>query len=129
MYPPTPRKTDLTVPITVTAFLLVAAALVALVFWAWPQYAVYSQTLRGKAALQEAEYTRQIAQLDAEAQVVLAEGEARANAALVDGLEGPDNYLKWLYIQMLDKTEGQKQIIYVPQSEFLPMGEAGRSVE
>ncbi|MEO0560105.1 MAG: membrane protease subunit, partial [Bacteroidota bacterium] len=82
----------------------------------------------GRAALQEAEYTRQIARLDAEAQIELATGEAEANEILVEGLGGPDNYLKWLYIQMLDNTQGDKQVIYVPQSEFLPIGEAGRSV-
>ena len=43
-------------------------------------------------------------------------------------LGGPDNYLRWAYIHMLEETAGQgdRQIIYLPTEAGMPILEAGR---
>ena len=74
------------------------------VLWGCPSYNVYSKEQSGRAALAEAQSSRQIAVLEArarlesakmlaDAEVVRAEGAARANRILQDSLGGPDGYL------------------------------------
>lgn len=63
-----------------------------LAFWVWPKYNVYKQELNGRAALKEAEWSKQIlieeakareqaALMQAKAKVTLAEAEGRAKIA------------------------------------------------
>ena len=72
----------------VVVFLL----LIVLAFWAWPKYNVYKQELNGRAALKEAEWSKQIlieeakareqaALMQAKAKVTLAEAEGKAKIA------------------------------------------------
>jgi len=79
-----------------------------------PQYGVWTKTLNGKAQLQEAEYTRQVAVLEAqakkdsaqqlaEAEVIRAEGVAKANQIIGESLKDNPAYLQYLWI-----TEGEK---------------------
>lgn len=101
----------------------------------WPQYRVYQQRLAGEAALAEAQSSRQVAILEArakkesavslaEAEVIRAEGAARANKILQDSLGGPEGYLRYLQIQALEDTKAQ--MIYVPTEAGLPVTEAQR---
>jgi hypothetical protein len=74
-------------------FLVVAFFLfVILAFWVWPKYNVYKQELNGRAALKEAEWSKQIlieeakareqaALMQAKAKVTLAEAEGKAKIA------------------------------------------------
>lgn len=107
--------------------------------WAWPQYNIYRQTASGEAQLKEAQYTRQISELDAQAKINIAKGEAQAeierakgaaeaNKILAHSLEGQDDYLRYLYIQSLSDGNN-REIIYVPTNGLLPVTEAGRAVE
>lgn len=100
-----------------------------------PAYNVYSQEQAGRAALAEAQSSRQIAVLEAraklesakmlaDAEVLRAEGAARANRILQDSLGGPDGYLRYLQIQAIDAKDAQ--IIYVPTEGGLPLLESGR---
>ena len=105
------------------------------VIWGWQYFKVFKATYSGKAVLAEAEYSRQVAVKEAqakkdsavllaEAEVSRAEGVAKANAIVAAGLGGPEGYLRYLYIHML---EGQpNQIIYLPTEAGLPILEAGR---
>ena len=79
-----------------------------------PQYGVWTKTLSGKAQLQEAEYTRQVAVLEAqakkdsaqqlaEAEVIRAQGVAKANSIIGESLKDNPAYLQYLWI-----TEGEK---------------------
>ncbi len=100
-----------------------------------PVYTVWSSGKAGEAELAQAEYNRQIkvreaqaekdsAILKAEAEVLRAEGVAKANKIVAEGLGGPEGYLRYLYIHML---EGQpNQIIYLPTEAGLPILEAGK---
>jgi regulator of protease activity HflC (stomatin/prohibitin superfamily) len=102
---------------------------------AWPQYRVYSQRLAGEAALAEAQSSRQVAILEArakkesavslaEAEVIRAEGAAKANQILQNSLGGPEGYLRYLQIQALEDSKAQ--LIYVPTEAGLPVTEARR---
>ncbi|MFD2430282.1 membrane protease subunit [Sphingobium scionense] len=93
------------------------------VLWGCPTYNVYSKEQAGRAALAEAQSSRQIAVLEAraklesakmlaDAEVVRAEGAARANRILQDSLGGPDGYLRYLQIQAIDNKDAS--LIYVP---------------
>lgn len=99
-----------------------------------PSYNVYSQEMAGKAKLAEAQSSRQVATLEAkakmesskslaEAEVIRAEGAARANHILQNSLGGPEGYLQYLKIQAL---ESNKNLIYVPTEAGLPVTEAGK---
>jgi len=91
-----------------------------------PQYGVWTKTLNGKAQLQEAEYTRQVAVLEAqakkdsaqqlaEAEVIRAEGVARANKVIAGSLKDNKEYLQYLYIQNLEQgSEKGNKLIMVP---------------
>lgn len=94
--------------------------------WAWPQYRVYNRSMRGNAELQEAEYTRRIATLDAQAEIERAKGVARANEIIGSSLRGNDEYLRYLWITNLDS--GTDQVIYIPTEAGLPILEAGRNI-
>lgn len=75
------------------AFLVVIFILfIVLAFWVWPKYNVYKQELNGRAALKEAEWSKQIlieeakareqaALMQAKAKVTLAEAEGKAKIA------------------------------------------------
>lgn len=119
--------------ISLTTLVLLGA--VAFGMWGCPQYGVYSQRLAGEAELANAEYSKKVAvqtaqakkdsaTLLAEAEVMRAEGVAKANKIIGDSLKGNEAYLRYLWI---DKLEGSKQqVIYVPTETGLPLLEAGK---
>lgn len=103
--------------------------------WGMPKYKVYSAEMRGKAVLAEAESSRQVAvrealalkdsaKYKAEAEITRAEGVAKANAIIGNSLKGHDEYLRYLYIDMMHNT--QNQFVYVPTEAGLPIMEATR---
>lgn len=118
--------------ITITALGVTAAA--AFILWGLPQLGVYNRTLAGRAALMEAESTRQVrvleakakqesAQLEAQAEVTKAQGSARAIAALKQELGSSNAYLRWLYIQGLQEQSGlgEKTVVYIPTDGLVPL--------
>lgn len=101
-----------------------------------PSYNVYSQQMSGRAKLAEAQSSRQVAVLEAQArldsaqrladaEVVRAEGAARANRVLQQSLGGPEGYLRYLQIQALEGNQTSR-LIYVPTEGGLPITEATR---
>jgi len=79
-----------------------------------PLYNVWAQSLQGKAELQKAEYTRQVAVLEAQAkkdsakqladaEIIRATGVAKANQIIGESLKDNPAYLQYLWI-----TEGEK---------------------
>lgn len=100
-----------------------------------PQYNVYSQQMAGKAKLAEAQSSRQVATLEAhakmesakdlaEAEIIRAEGAAKANHILQNSLGGPEGYLRYLQIQAYDNSNAK--LIYVPTEGGLPVTESRR---
>ena len=122
-------------PGLILILLVVAALLIPIAMWGLPQYRLYSERLAGEARLAEAQSSRRIAILEAEArresavalaqaEVLRAEGAARANQILQDSLGGPEGYLRYLQIQALERANAN--LIYVPTEAGLPVTEASR---
>ncbi len=99
-------------------------------------FKVFSAEQSGKAELAQAEWNRQIivrqaqakkdaSVLEAESEVIRAEGVSKANKIVAEGLGGPEGYLRYLYIHMLDEQK-DRQIIYIPTEAGLPILEAGK---
>ena len=117
---------------------LAVVALIATCAYGFPHYRVYSQQLRGEAALREAEFTRKIeiegakatlesAKLHKQSEIIRAEGVAAANEIVADGLGGPEGYLRYLWIQGLQ--DGSSEVIYIATEAGLPILEAGRGLD
>ena len=104
-----------------------------IIFIGGPQYNVWQQSLAGKAELQKAEYTRQVAVLEAqakkdsaqqlaEAEVIRAEGVAKANKIIGDSLKNNREYLQYLYITGIeDGAKNGNVTIYVPTEGGMPV--------
>lgn len=98
-------------------------------------YDVWAQGKEGEAELAKAESNRQIKTLEAkasmesakhlaDAEVIRAEGVAKANKIIGDSLKDNEGYLRYLWIQGLQTN--QMQTIYVPTEAGLPILESGR---
>jgi hypothetical protein len=114
--------------LAVTGVTLIAVLLVGV-----PQYNVWTQSLIGKAELQKAEYTRQVAVLEAQAkldsaskladaEIERAKGVADANRIIGDSLKDNPRYLQYLYITGLQEgSEKGNRTIYVPTEGGMPV--------
>lgn len=121
--------TDPTVAVVGLAGVIIIAGLA----FGLPQYGVWTKTLSGKAQLQEAEYTRQVAVLEAQAkkdsaqqladaEIIRATGVAKANQIIGDSLKDNREYLQYLYITGLeDGSKNGNVTIYVPTENGLPV--------
>ena len=98
-----------------------------------PIYNVWAQSLDGKAELQKAEYTRQVAVLEAqakkdsaqqlaEAEIIRAGGVAKANQIIGDSLKDNREYLQYLYITGIEEGSQKGNVtIYVPTEGGMPV--------
>ena len=98
-----------------------------------PQYGVWTKTLSGKAQLQEAEYTRQVAVLEAQAkkdsaqqladaEIIRATGVAKANQIIGNSLKDNREYLQYLYITGIEEGSQKGNVtIYVPTEGGMPV--------
>jgi len=108
-------------------------AVLGLIFVGGPQYNVWAQSLQGKAELQKAEYTRQVAVLEAQAkkdsaqqladaEIIRATGVAKANQIIGDSLKDNREYLQYLYITGIeDGSKNGNVTIYVPTEGGMPV--------
>jgi regulator of protease activity HflC (stomatin/prohibitin superfamily) len=116
------------------ALIAVGAVVVGgLIFIGGPQYNVWQQSLAGKAELQKAEYTRQVAVLEAQAkkdsaqqladaEIIRAQGVAKANQIIGNSLKDNREYLQYLYITGIeDGSKNGNVTIYVPTEGGLPV--------
>ena len=114
----------------ITAIVIIGTATL---FVGGPIYNVWSQSLAGKAELQKAEYTRQVAVLEAQAkkdsaqqladaEVIRATGVAKANQIIGNSLKDNREYLQYLYISGLeDGSKNGNVTIYVPTEGGMPV--------
>ncbi len=120
---------------TIIVVAALALGIIGLAMWGLPKYSVYKRELYGQAELKQAEWNRQIVIQEAEAkkeaakswaqaEIERARGAAEANKIVGEYLGGPDAYLRWLFIEQLDKIQGQ--IIYLPTEAAIPILEAGK---
>ena len=104
-----------------------------LIFIGGPQYNVWQQSLAGKAELQKAEYTRQVAVLEAQAkkdsaqqladaEIIRASGVAKANQIIGNSLKDNREYLQYLYITGIEEGSQKGNVtIYVPTEGGMPV--------
>ena len=129
------RGIGATISMVVLLAIILGIALVGM-----PTYNVYSKQMKGKAAYEEAVQNRRIrvleaqalldsAELTAKAEIARARGTNEANRIMAESLGGPDNYLRWSYINMLQETAGKpgREVIYIPTEAAIPILEASRS--
>jgi regulator of protease activity HflC (stomatin/prohibitin superfamily) len=120
------------ISLIVCGIILILSAL-----WSYPKYNVYSQRMEGQAILAHAQSSREVAvaeakakmesaSLLAEAEIARAKGVAQANKIIGESLQGNEAYLRYLWIQGLENSHEQGQVIYVPTEANLPILEAGR---
>lgn len=135
-------KNDLFEDITATRFtiyaFLTAVSIVILLFVliaGCQIYNVWAQEKEGEAELARAQSNRQIKTLEAkaimesskhlaDAEIIRAEGVAKANKIIGDSLQQNEAYLRYLWIQGLQTN--QMQVVYVPTEANLPLLEANR---
>lgn len=120
--------------------LILGFLVLVLPFWGYhnfiiPIIHVWQQSKVGEAELARAESNRQIATLEAvakkesakslsEAEIIRAEGVAKANKIIGDSLSENEAYLRYLWIQSLD--HGKSTVVYVPTEANLPILESQR---
>lgn len=119
-----------------TAIALVLAGLLLAVsglIWLVPQINVYYRSMGGKAALMEAESTRQVkvleskakndaAAYEAKAEIQRAGGVAKSNEIIGSSLKDNPRYLQYLYIVGLQEgSEKGNRTIYVPTEGGMPV--------
>ena len=104
-----------------------------IIFIGGPQYNVWQQSLAGKAELNKAEYTRQVAVLEAQAkkdsaqqladaEIIRATGVAKANQIIGNSLKDNREYLQYLYITGLEEGANKGNVtIYVPTEGGMPV--------
>ena len=111
----------------------VSLLFIAFLFWFFPTYSVWQQELSGKALFAEAQWSRQIAIEEAEANLeseklnALAEVErakGMAQAIEIENGQLTPTYIQYLWVRQ--NTFNDKTTIYIPTEANLPIMEAGR---
>lgn len=121
-----------TAPIAILVVGLLATFAVAIGF---PKYLIWQQEQEGAAELAKAEQNRQIAIQEAKAkeesakslanaEVIRAEGVAKANVIIGDSLQNNEAYIHYLWIEAL--KESKDQVIYIPTEAGVPITESAR---
>lgn len=116
---------------------IVIVLFVTLGMWGCPQYSVWQKGKLGEAQLsqamqnrkiqiQEAEAKRDSSKLWAEAEVIRADGVAKANKIIGESLHNNEAYLRYLWIVDVAGSNVGKTIVYIPTETNLPILEAGR---
>ena len=114
---------------------ILAVLVVAGLMFGLPLYNVWQQEMTGRAEFSRAEQNRKIkveearaekesATFRAEAEIIRAEGVAKANEIIGGSLKDNKDYLTYLWIQAL--YDESNSVIYVPTEANLPILEASR---
>ena len=112
-------------------YFLISILLIVCLAFVLPLYGVWTRTLSGKAQLQEAEYTRQVAVLEAQAkkdsasllqetEVIRAKGVAQANSIIGDSLKSNPAYLQYLWITQ-GEANTERTVYMVPSNAGAPI--------
>jgi hypothetical protein len=102
--------------------------------WFIPPIDIWLEETKGRAELERSKYSKQIlveeaqAQLDSakllnQAEVLRATGTAEANRILGSSLKNNEAYLRYLWIQEMNKANS---VYYVPTEAGMPILEAGK---
>ena len=114
--------------------IVVLLAMVGIAMFGMPIYRVWSQEMRGKAQLAEAEQNRRIkveeARANLEAEKLNAKAEIERAKGAAEAIKIENGTLTQTYIQYLwvrnQNNLNEKTVIYIPTEANLPILEAGR---
>jgi len=128
----------------VVTVIIVIFGLIALSMAFMPKYRIYKQNKQGEANLRQQEWEKKIlveqakaqnesATLNAEAtikqetakaeaEIIRAKGVAEANRIIGQSLKGNEEYLNYLWINNIEKSNSEK--IYIPTEAGMPILEA-----
>ena len=120
---------------TLLLFTILGVAVIFGLMFGMPMYNVWQQEMTGRAEFSRAEQNRRIkveeakaekesAIFRAEAEIIRAEGVAKANEIIGGSLKDNKDYLTYLWIQAL--YDESNSVIYVPTEANLPILEATR---
>lgn len=108
---------------------------IVLCMWGCPQYSVYSAQKEGEAQLAHARSSKEVAVAEAKAKMesatyeaqadtIRARGVAISNKIIGESLNKNEAYLKWLWIDNIEKN--QNAVIYIPTEANIPIMEMSR---
>jgi len=128
-------KNNLLVGLSIVGLAIFVTLFIWGIVWGYASYNVWSSKKAGEAQLAQATYNRQIAVKEADAkaaaatelakaEVIRAQGVAKANKIIGQSLNHNESYLTYLWIQNLESQHNK--VIYVPTEANLPILEAGR---
>jgi hypothetical protein len=114
--------------------LITVIIMIAFIAISIPVYRVWQQGLVGRAELARAQQNKQIKIAEAEAtkessyalaqaEIIRAEGVAKANKVIGDSLKNNEAYLRYLYVNSL--ADKDNNVYYIPTEAGLPILEAG----
>lgn len=118
-----------------TFTICICSSALAGLFYGLNHYWLWSARMTGEQGLARAEGNRQIAILEAkakrdsalalsEAEIIRAEGVAKANIIIGNSLKNNESYLRYLWVNGLEHTANK--VIYIPTEANLPILEANR---
>lgn len=114
-----------------------ALALLLWVLFGYPHWRVWAAHQRGQADLAQAKNEQQIqiataqsrlaaAELNKQAAIIEAQAVAAQVKEIGTELSHHDLYLRWQWIKMMDDSNSEREIIYVPTEANLPVLESMR---
>jgi regulator of protease activity HflC (stomatin/prohibitin superfamily) len=120
---------------TVVFITIFGVVVILVLMFGMPMYNVWQQEMTGRAEFSRAEQNRRIrveearaekesAVFRADAEIIRAEGVAKANEIIGGSLKDNKDYLTYLWIQAL--YDESNSVIYVPTEANLPILEATR---
>lgn len=127
-----PKVSNIIIAVGILVVVVIGALMLGI-----PVYRVWAAGKAGQASLAHAHFEREVQvvnakanleaqKFNADAEVVRAEGVAKANEVIKNSIT--ELYVKYLWVHTLDQTSNQ--IIYVPLgADGLPITEAGRAVK
>ena len=119
-------------PVWVIIGVIIAVAFIGLAMWGLPTYKVWQKELSGKAQLAEADWNRQIAIREAEANLeseklnALSEVErakGMAQAIEIENGQLTETYIKYLWVRTFGGVNESTKI-YIPTEANMPILEA-----
>lgn len=127
---------DRTIAKAIVFLVITSIIVVVLTMWLYPEYNVYASRKQGESLLAHAQSAKEVAvaearakmesaQLLADAEVTRATGVAKANKIIGDSLKDNESYLRYLWVNNLERIN-DTQIIYIPTEAGMPIMEAGR---
>jgi len=128
------KKNEITLTAVITIFIM---CFVFLLMWGIPMYNVWQKELKGKAALREAQWAKQIqieeAMANLESEKLNALSEVERAKGMAQAIEIENNsltakYIQYLWVRNINQLY-DRTVVYIPTEANLPILEANRLLD